>query len=394
MLRLYLHIISSIIVFCLLLSCEAKAESARSLIEAGNQAFEQNKYDLSLEKYDKAAEEAPDSAIVLFNKGDALYRQEKFTEAFNAFEEAEAKAMAADDRMLAAQSRYNMGNSSFRRAEKLGREKLEMAFDEFKRSSGYYKSALELEPDFADAAHNLESARIATKMVEELIRKQKQEAEQKQQQKKDVARELENLQQEQQAAAAESNELDQARQQRGEEHTATEQAKQLAKNQRSITDRTMASGEKLEQLSQKPDAEPGDEIAREHVKRAVEKQQEAEKNLQKDDLAAAHENQQAASQELQEALQQLQQKEKKKNRKGDSGPQGEETEEKQEAGQQEQLKRQSPDGDMELQDAQIPPESGNYGSESPEDIINEEIENQKYRSLRGTTGYKPVEKDW
>jgi len=392
--RLFSQIISSIVSLTLLLTGVAWAESARSLIDAGNKAFEQSNYELSLEKYDKAAEAVPDSAIVLFNRGDVLYKQEKFTEALNAFEQAAAKALADDDRVLAARSRYNMGNSLFRRAQELRREKPEMALEEFKRSSGYYQSALELDPEFTDAAYNLETSRIATKQVEELIRQQKREAQQQERQKQDIARELENLQQEQQAAAEDSSELDKARQQQGVENKGTGQTGQLAENQQSITDRTTASGEKLEQLTQDADADPADEMAREHVKRAIEKQEEAEKNLQQDDLTAAHANQQAASRELQKALQQLEQNSDREKGEDSSAPQGEETEKKQGAEQQKLMADQSPVEETEQQGGQNPPISGSYGDMSPEDIINEEIENQKYRSMGGTSGYKPVERDW
>ena len=48
----------------------------------------------------------------------------------------------------------------------------------------------------------------------------------------------------------------------------------------------------------------------------------------------------------------------------------------------------------EQQNEEVSPVSGTPAGDSPEDIINEELENRKYRSVRGTTGYKPVDKDW
>jgi hypothetical protein len=64
---------------------------------------------------------------------------------------------------------------------------------------------------------------------------------------------------------------------REQKGTNNEAAAKQAENQKSITERTRATGEKLEQLSQKQDAELSEEMAREHVKRALEKQEEAEK---------------------------------------------------------------------------------------------------------------------
>jgi tetratricopeptide (TPR) repeat protein len=139
----------------------AWAESARSLVESGNEAFSQDDFAAALENYEKAAESEPDSAVVLFNKGDALYKQEQYDEALNVFEQAAAKALGNNDQMLEAQSRYNMGNSAYRRAEIFSREDLNKAFEEYKRSSGYYQSAVKLNPNLSEAAHNLEASRIA-----------------------------------------------------------------------------------------------------------------------------------------------------------------------------------------------------------------------------------------
>ena len=53
----------------------ASAESVRSLVESGNEAYEQGDYVKSLDNYERAAEAEPDSAVVIFNKGNALYKQ-------------------------------------------------------------------------------------------------------------------------------------------------------------------------------------------------------------------------------------------------------------------------------------------------------------------------------
>ena len=391
--RFYQYILGFIFVI-LFFPVAGDAESARSLIEKGNEAFGQGDYSASLEHYNKAAEMEPDSAIVLFNRGDALYRQEKYAEALNVFEQAAAKALQNNDRMLEAQSRYNMGNSSFHEAEKLRQENLEMSLAEYKRSSQYYQSAAKLDPDFTDAAYNLEASRIAVKQVEELMRKQRQEAQQNEQLKQNIAKELENLQKEQQDAAEQSSESDQSRQQEGSENKETGQSEQLAENQKSITDRTREAGQKLEKMSQDKDAELSNEMAREHVKKAVEKQEEAEKELQQNKLSEAHENQQEASRELQKALQQLAQNQDQEQNKDKSGRQEEGAAEKQKAEQQEQNEQQTLADEAGQQEEQSPAVSENYGDVSPEDIINEEIENKKYRSVRGKTGYDPVDKDW
>ena len=151
------------------------AESVRSLIDSGNTAYDQGDYAKSLDHYKKAAEIDPDSAVALFNKGNAFYKLGNYPEAFNAYEKAAGKAIKEDNLQLEAQSRYNMGNSAFRRAEKLVQEAPETAYEEFNRSSQNFQSALKLDPKISDAGHNLEVARIKARKVEELMRRQQQQ---------------------------------------------------------------------------------------------------------------------------------------------------------------------------------------------------------------------------
>ncbi len=68
--------------------------------------------------------------------------------------------------------------------------------------------------------------------------------------------------------------------------------------------------------------------------------------------------------------------------------------EKAEAEQQKQPEQQAAAEETGQQNEEASPVSEAPAGVSPEDIINEELENRKYRSVRGTTGYKPVDKDW
>ncbi len=235
------------------------AKSARSLVESGNKEFQQGDYAASLDNYEKAAQAEPDSAVVLFNKGDALYRQEKYDAALKAFEQAAAKALGKNDQGLEAQSRYNMGNSSYRRAEALGRQDLQQALDEYQRSSGYYQSALKLDPTLTEAAQNLEASRIAAKKVEEQIQRQQQQDQQEQQQKQEITKDLKNLQKEQQQAAEQSKDMAQSRQ--GQQPESSETAQQ-AENQKSITRKNQGDrGQTSEAAPGSKTSHPADEKA-------------------------------------------------------------------------------------------------------------------------------------
>ncbi|MCI0441369.1 MAG: tetratricopeptide repeat protein, partial [Chloroflexi bacterium] len=72
----------------LLFTPQAQAQSARSLVQQGNQAYESKNYQEALDAYEKAAEIEPDSPRIWFNKGDALYQQGEFEKALDAYEQA------------------------------------------------------------------------------------------------------------------------------------------------------------------------------------------------------------------------------------------------------------------------------------------------------------------
>jgi len=384
--KIFSQFIGSILVISVILcSSDASAESARSLVESGNEAFSRGDYADSLDKYERASESGSDSAIILFNKGDALYRQDKFSEAFNVFEQSAVKAMENNDQALEAKSRYNMGNSAFRRAEELRRQNPQMAFEEYKRSSGYYQAALNLDPNFTEAAHNLEVSRITAKQIEDFIRQQQQQTQQQAQQKQDIASALERLQQEQQDAAEQSKEPAQTQQQQ----SAGNDPVQQAENQKAITDRTRQTEEKLDQLRQEQDSQFSKEMVQEHVKKAIENQEEAAKKLLENELSEAHENQRDAAMELQKALQRLMQTQDEEPKNANSNQ-----EQQSQNAEAEQLKQQASEEEAGETGSKSPAGAESFSGESPDDIINEEIENRKYRSARGATGYKPVDKDW
>jgi Ca-activated chloride channel family protein len=123
----------------LLGACGSPAEK---LNQDGNEAFAKQAFDDALQAYESAKIESPELAEPYYNAANALYRQEKYSEAL---EELQKALAYTEDRTLAESSFYNMGNSSFNTQE------WEAAIDA-------YKEALLLNPDDGDAKHNLEVA--------------------------------------------------------------------------------------------------------------------------------------------------------------------------------------------------------------------------------------------
>ena len=69
----------------------AYAQSARSLVQQGNESYQKEEYGSALDSYEKAAEQAPGSPHIWFNRGSALYKEGQYDEAIDAFEQAALK---------------------------------------------------------------------------------------------------------------------------------------------------------------------------------------------------------------------------------------------------------------------------------------------------------------
>ncbi|MGH7602340.1 MAG: tetratricopeptide repeat protein, partial [bacterium] len=117
--------------------------AGRKQVAEGNKFFAEEKYDEANNKYRDAEVANPESPIVHFNIGDALYKKRKYEEALEAFQKATQKS---DDVQLQAQSYYNFGNTLYR-------------LNKWPESLLAYQQALKLNPDDKDAKFNLEYVR-------------------------------------------------------------------------------------------------------------------------------------------------------------------------------------------------------------------------------------------
>ncbi len=137
----------------------------------------------------------------LYNQGVAHYRQQNYALAAEAFRESAGSA----DRQLAAQSRYNLGNSLYAQAlaaveaaEKTAAEEL------LSEAIEHYRGALRGDRELVDARANIElAARLLQQLKDEQADQQQQEQQQQQQQDQDQEQEQEpsSEQQDQQSQA-------------------------------------------------------------------------------------------------------------------------------------------------------------------------------------------------
>ena len=94
----------------ILLSIGLQAQEVRKQIKEGNKAFAAKAYDEAEIKYREAAAlaEEKDLSVSQYNLGDALYKQERYQEAIEAYELSLART---EDPARKAEIYHNLGNS-------------------------------------------------------------------------------------------------------------------------------------------------------------------------------------------------------------------------------------------------------------------------------------------
>ncbi|HEM46374.1 MAG TPA: tetratricopeptide repeat protein, partial [Alphaproteobacteria bacterium] len=182
----------------------AGAESARSLVAGGNGRLRAGDVEGAIEQYERASVEAPESPIIDFNIGAALYRKGEFSAARERFVTAAEKTRELD---LEARAWYNAGNCAFREGQRMLDGDLEQALEGFRESARFYTTALERNPDDEDAAWNLELARLHIKDVLDRIQKRQEETAGAREEMKEIADSLAALIERERAAVEKSDSL-------------------------------------------------------------------------------------------------------------------------------------------------------------------------------------------
>lgn len=152
-----------LVLFAAMISQSFAQGAGRRQIVEGNKHYAENKFDEANDKYRDAEVANPESPIVHFNIGDALYKKRKYEEALQAYSKALQKS---NDVKLQAQAYYNRGNTLFR-------------LNKWPESILEYQQALKLDPNDNDAKYNLEYVRTK---IKENAQKQPQDQQQQQQQ--------------------------------------------------------------------------------------------------------------------------------------------------------------------------------------------------------------------
>jgi Ca-activated chloride channel family protein len=358
------------------------AASPRSLVSKGNSAYLAGKYDEALSAYNEASVQMPESPRIYFNKGAALYGKGDYNKAVEMFEKA---ALKARDIQLEARAKFNLGNCSFREAERQRDSDINKALEACEKSILFYQEALELDPGFKKAAENIEIVRLTMKTILDEIKKQKERVKKRQQ----AADRLKKLVERQEEFLNRAGSLSEGKQ---DSRNHKEKIKDLAEDQDTLRNETRDLAKEIRSSSQKTPSPSQSEQAGKHLENAEREQGQATEKIRQDRMKQASVNQQKAIDEMKKALKSL---------RGNSGEEGGEDQQKQQSAakkDREKGQQQREASANQKKAEKMNPEEGRSVMARPPDdaqsILNEEKENMKHRRLPKAGGYREVDKDW
>jgi Ca-activated chloride channel homolog len=423
------------------------AVSVEKLIRQGNEAVAKGDLKTARTRYEEASVAEPESAWIAFNQGVVSYRENDFTKALDRFQDA---AVRAKDPAFAARAQYNMGNCSFRQAQRQKDSDLQKAIEECRASVTHYQEALRLDPNQKTASENIEVVRLYLKNLLD----EQQRRKEAQQQEDEITKTLKELIERQQTSLNNGGQLESTRGPAADPPPAdweagiaklTQEQESLQTDSAGLLTKMQERQQQMAQAAQAP-AQPQNQgqsqaptpdpaaIAKAaeklgasagHVGAAVNDQGAALTSLRTQSLPEARPHQAKSLEELVLALQELSdpqqqqdQQNKDQDQKQDQGDQkdqpkdeGKQDQEKQEGDSQkksEKEQEQAQDGEKkpepgnpeekEAKESSTPPE----GAESKEataveaahDILDEEKENQRRRTPATLRGGRAVDKDW
>ncbi|MDH3982506.1 MAG: tetratricopeptide repeat protein, partial [Kiritimatiellaceae bacterium] len=145
------------------------------LFQTGNKAMADGRFEEAINIYHEAAEEAPESAEIHYNLGNAQYRAAGFEDAMASFEYA---ASMSDTDAMRSTCWYNIGNCMVKTSERLRETDPHSAASYCQQATWFYRMALDYNRNFSDAAYNLEITQLMVADIEEEIRRQEEKEQQ------------------------------------------------------------------------------------------------------------------------------------------------------------------------------------------------------------------------
>lgn len=225
----------------------------------GNRLYDEGKYEEAVHKYGDGLIDAPESELLQFNMGTALYKQEKYSEAIASL----SKVASAGDDQWTARAAYNLGNSYYRLGKNSEESDPQAAIQSYEQALAAYKRAMGVAPQDADAKFNHEFVAKKLADLKKRLEEQQQEQEQQQDQQQEQNEEQQNQEQQeqnqeqQQEQQEQENAGQQGREEQGqnEEQQEQEQQQQQAGEQEQPSPQEEQANQGEQQAGEQPQAQ-------------------------------------------------------------------------------------------------------------------------------------------
>ena len=212
------RLIFIILVFSFAVPRPCAAARPKGEVRKGNELYKKGEYGGALKAYEDALEEAPDSDIVNYDIGAALYKTEDYEASIGHFE----RSLVSEDESLEQKANYNIGNAKYKYGISKEGTDLDQAIAFLEQSLRHYERAIEINMEDEDARHNYEFVKEELKRLKEMSR---QKQEQRQQSQGEESDEKKEEQQSGQGAKDEKKDQEEKRQEgQTEEQDEREQA--------------------------------------------------------------------------------------------------------------------------------------------------------------------------
>ena len=191
----------SILIFFFFFNIPAFASIKAKDVKEGNTFYKSSQFDASAKKYSAALKEDPNSDIVNFNLGTALYKKGDYEKTIDHLN----KSLLSSDKKLENRAHYNLGNTFYKFGMTKAQADLKGAVGLLEQALPHYESVLSQNPQDGDAKYNHE---FVSKELERLKKKLEEEQKKQQEQKEGQEKKKEEQAQgqEQQAKPQETKE--------------------------------------------------------------------------------------------------------------------------------------------------------------------------------------------
>ncbi|MFH0827907.1 MAG: tetratricopeptide repeat protein [Candidatus Omnitrophota bacterium] len=255
MLKFCVLVIVGNLVFVAYSTCFA-ANQARKNVKEANKLYQQGKLDEALQKYNDASVAIPDSDIVNFDMGAALYKKEDYQKAIGAF----TKALVSDNKKIEADALYNLGNCKYKLGKLKENTDLSATVGLLRESLDYCKRAVELDQKNKDARFNHEFVEKELKVLVDKLKKQEsnpdkqknQQKEKQDQQKKSASSDKEQSKEEKEKSGQTQDQEQQEKEQSEQAQAQQQQDKEKQGQGQSQQEENQEQKEKEQAAKEEP----------------------------------------------------------------------------------------------------------------------------------------------